>query len=281
MVGQPSDLLAAAAFAALVLAAAPALRTTAATRRIQRTAAPARTQLLATSVVVTVLLAQVLHAHLHALARQRASGHRAALALAVALLLALVATLLRPHRRLLRTPAAGTLAALPALPALPAIGAPIAFVVAIPVVQLLAALLQALAHRFEALFGPLQAFSLFGARGRLAVRALRLLAFLGGGEREEQTEHEHQTFHGDHLRGVWKAAGNAPRVATPTCARSANLSRLRLRLPRADLAPVPMGSGCPHSQPVRVEVPALLWDFSGCRPRRRRPAARRSRCAAR
>jgi hypothetical protein len=135
-----------------------------------------------------VPLAQLLHAHLQALAGELASGHRAAFAVAAALFAAAApfATVVAPA------------------------------VVAVVVAQLLAALLQACAHRLEALFGLLQAFAHFGARGRLAVLALRLLAFLGGGEREEQTEHEHQAFHGDHLRGRWKAASYAPRAATPT-----------------------------------------------------------------
>jgi hypothetical protein len=298
-VGLPSDLLAAAAFAALRAAVvsrrAAVLRLAASTRlglrsrlallaplaataatRILRTADAALALVLAaTSVVAILLLAQVLQAHLQALAQQRASGHRSALAVAAALLLALpAALLLLPHRRPLRTFAALPLAALPAL------AAPVVAVVAVFVAQLLAALLQAFAHRLEALFGLLQAFAPCGARGRLAVRALRLLAFLGGGEREEQTEHEHQAFHGDHLRGRWKAASYAPRAATPT----PPARRSCRAFVRADAVSMPRRChGRRSTVPARggAARPAASPDFSGWRRRRCRPAARRRRCAAR
>jgi hypothetical protein len=297
-VGLPSDLLAAAAFAALRAAVisrrAAVLRLAASTRlrlrsrlallaplaataatRILRTADAALALVLAaTSVVAILLLAQVLQAHLQALAQQRASGHRSALAVAAALLLALPAALLLPHRRPLRT-----VTALP-LAALPAVAAPIVAVVAVFVAQLPAALLQAFAHRLEALFGLLQAFAHFGARGRLAVRALRPLALLGGGEREEQTEHEHQAFHGDHLRGRWKAASYAPRAATPT----PPARRSCRAFVRADAVSMPRRChGRRSTVPARggAARPAASPDFSGWRRRRCRPAAHRWRCAAR
>ena len=213
-----------------------------ATRLLRAADAALALVLAAAALVAVLLLAQVLEAHLQALAQQRASGHRAAIAVAAALLPALVAALLLlPHRRPLRTFAALPLAALPALPA---IVAPLAAVVAVFVAQLLAALLQAFAHRLEALFGLLQALAHFGARGRLAVRALRLLALLGGGERKEQTEHEHQAFHGDHLRGRLEGRGQRTWRGDSHPAGRVKLSRLRPRRCRVDAVPMPWATKC-------------------------------------
>lgn len=153
------------------------------------------------------LLAQLLQAHLQAHALEVAPGHRAAAAALAALLLALATSRLQPaHRRPLRAFAAlATAALLPLAAFLPFLAA-----------HLLAALLQALAHRLEALLLLLQPLPDFGALARLAVRALRLRALLGGGERKEQAEHEHQTSHAITSRGVGLIAGNALGAADPT-----------------------------------------------------------------
>lgn len=228
--------------AALVLTPPLARRTAVAAAPVAPAAVAALAIVPAAAVLPHALvpLAQLLHAHLQALAGELASGHRAAFAVAAALLPAFIAALVPlPHRRPLRTLAALPLAALFAAAAPFATGVAPA-VVALAVAQLLAALLQAFAHRLEALFGLLQALAHFGARSRLAVRPLRPLALLGGGEgREEQTEHENQAVHCDHLTGRWKAAGNAPHAAIPTCACTAKLSRLRPQRCREHAAPMP------------------------------------------
>lgn len=177
-----SDLLAAAAFAARRSAAWCLLQAIAAAVAVPTVAAALALLRTATAGGVGSLLAQLLHAHLQAHALEVASDHRAAAAVAAPQLLALATTLLQPvHRRPPRAFAAIAPAALLATPVVALAGF---------AAQLLAALLQAFAHRLEALFGLLQPFAGFGALGLLPVRALRLRAFLGGGDREEQSEHE-------------------------------------------------------------------------------------------
>jgi len=183
-----SDLLAAAAIAARRSAAWSLLQATAAAVAVPAVAAALALLRTAAAGGVGSLLAQLLQAHLQAHALEVAPGHRAAAAVAAPQLLALATTLLQPaHRRPLRAFAAIAPAALLARTA--PFAAPVVALAGFAA-QLLAALLQAFAHRLEALFGLLQPFAGFGALGLLPVRALRLRAFLGGGEREEQSEHE-------------------------------------------------------------------------------------------
>jgi len=191
----------------------------AAALRFVPTADAARALLQAAATLLTVLLAQLLHAHLQALAQQRASGHRVALAVAATQLPAFAAALRQAPWGLLRTAAAGPLAALAAL---------VVTAVALLSAQLLAALLQALAHRFAALFGLLRAFATFGAGGGLAVRPLRLSALLGGGEGQEQADHEHQVFHCGHSHGALEGRGQRTPRSRSHLRRPRELSRLRL-----------------------------------------------------
>ena len=227
-----------AALRAALVARRPAARllsSAVAARRLLGAAAAALTLELAPAAWGAVLLrAQVLQSHLQTLAQELAPGHRPAFTVAAAQSLALAAArLLPPHRRALGLLAARPLPALATLAALPTIGAPIGAFVASFVAQLLAALLQPLAHRLEALFGLLQAFALFGARGRLAVSPRRLLALLGGGEREEQTQHEHQVFHCGHSHGALEGRGQRTPHGRSHLSRPRELSRLR-----------PRGAGC-------------------------------------
>lgn len=206
---------------------------------------------------------------------------RAALAAAVSLLAHLLAQLLHallqaaleqhaPHPRPATAAAGGPLALALALPCLTA--RPRALFLAFAL-QLLAASLQAFAHRFEALLRGQKPLAHFGSRGFLAGRALGALPLLRADERDEQTEHEHQTFHSDHLTGRLEGRGLRLLPRNSHGLRTCEGSRRRTRR-------------CHGPSAVARRAPADAhpaeragWDVSGCpppRPGRRRARRRRS-----
>lgn len=209
---------------------------------------------------------------------------RAALATAVPLLAQLLAQLLHallqaaleqhaPHPRPATAVSRGPLAlALPCLTTR-ALALFLAFTL-----QLLAASLQAFAHRFEALLRGLKPLAHFGASGLLAGRAPGAFPLLRADERDEQTEHEHQTFHCDHLTGRLEGRGLRllPRNSHGVC--TCELSRHRRRRCHGPWAVALRDPALPH----RAAPIAPRRGFSGCPPQRPgRRRARRRPCAAR